>query len=126
EAAATLVHDESARHLAAVLADPEGLGVLERAHLVQAYAQLVGIVAKARPQALRQALEDPHPAVRLAATAALVRVGAAPQADLDAAADAALASPDRDARRIAREELRAELRRSTIGDAAFAAQLGQL
>jgi AAA family ATP:ADP antiporter len=126
DAAATLVHDESARHLAAVLADAEGLGVLERAHLVQAYARLVGVVAKARPQALRQALEDPQPAVRLAAIAALVRVGAMPRADLDAAANAALASPDCDARRLAREELRAELRRPTIGDAAFEAQIGQL
>ncbi len=123
EATATLVHDESARHLAAVLATPAGLGVLERAHLVQAYGRLLGAVAKARPPALRQALEDPHPAVRLAATAALARVGAAARAELDTATAATLASDEPHSRRLAREEIRAELRRPSVGDAAFAAQL---
>ena len=126
ETAATLVHDESARHLAGLLATPPPLSPLDRAYVVQAYARLVGVVAKARPAALRDALADENEAVRLAATAALVRVGALPSADLATAAAAALASADPAARRIAREELRAELRRPAAGGATWDEQLGRL
>ncbi len=62
---------------ARVASASDGLGVLERAHLVQAYGRLLGPVAKGRPPALMRALADPHPAVSLAATAALARVGVA-------------------------------------------------
>ncbi len=123
---ASLVHDESARHLAAMLAQPDGLGVLDRAHLVQAYGHLLGPVAKVRPTALRAAIADAHPAVRLAALAALVRVGAAPSAELEAAMGAALASTDVAARCLAREELRNELRRPTARGATWEAQLDRL
>lgn len=126
DAAATLVHDESARHLAALLEKPDGLGVLDRAHSVQAYARLLGAAAKARPPMLRSALTDPDPAVALAALAALARVGAATTAELDAAVLAALASDDVDARCVAREELRTELRRPSGGGAAWETQLSQL
>ncbi len=126
EAAANLVHDESARHLAATLLKPDGLGVLERAHLVQAYGRLIGVVAKGRPETLRVALDDPHPAVRLAALACFARVGAATTSELDAATSSALASSDPDSRRIAREELREDLRRSTAGGTAWEAQLEHL
>jgi AAA family ATP:ADP antiporter len=126
DAGATLVHDESARHLAGLLATPPPLAPLDRAYVVQAYARLVGAVAKARPAPLRDALADENEAVRLAATAALVRVGAMPSAELASAAAAALASPDRAARRIAREELRAELRRPAAGGAAWDEQLTRL
>lgn len=126
EAAASLVHDESARHLAGVLADPQGLDVLDRAHLVQAYGRLIGPAAKTRPAMLALALADPHPAVRLAATAALARVGAASTAELDAVAAEALASPDPIARRLGREELCAELRRPRLAEAVWDERLEML
>ncbi len=125
--AARLTHDESARHLAALLATPGGLGPLDRGHLVQAYARLLGPRAALRPPALRAALADPHPAVALAARAALARMGAATSAERDAAVRAALASADADARRLAREELRTELRRpAPADDATWDTQLEQL
>ncbi|MCC6763147.1 MAG: cyclic nucleotide-binding domain-containing protein [Deltaproteobacteria bacterium] len=124
-AAASLMPDESVRHLAALLANPGALGPLDRAHLVQAYARLLGPGAKPWPPALRAALADPHPAVALAARAALARAGATTSAELDAAVRGALASADADARRLAREELRTELRHPTAG-AGWDAQLAQL
>lgn len=126
DAAATLVHDESARHLAGVLADPQGLNVLERAQLVQGFGRLIGPAAKGRPATLAVAVADPHPAVRLAATAALARVGAASSTELAAVTAEALASPDRDARRLGREELCAELRRLGAPGPAWEDQLAQL
>ncbi len=126
DSAAALIHDESARHLAALFGSPPALDPLEHAHVVQAYARLLGPVVKSRPAALREALAHTHEAVRLAATAALVRAGALPASELATAAAEALASPDPTARRIAREELRTELRRPSAGGAAWDAQLAQL
>jgi AAA family ATP:ADP antiporter len=125
DSAAALVHDESARLLAALLAAPAGLGALDRAHLVQAYGRLLGAAAAQSP-ALRTALADPHPAVALAAQAALARAGAAANTALDAALSAAFAHPDADVRRIAGEELGIELRRPAADGAAWAVRLEQL
>lgn len=122
-AAASLVHAESAAHLAAVLTAPTGLAVLDRARVVQAYGRLVGPAAKARPAALTEAADDPEEAVRLAATAALARVGVALTATLNDALKAALGSRDAATRRIAIEELRTELRRPVALGAAWEEQL---
>ncbi len=122
----TLVLEEAALHLGALLSAPSALDVLERAQLVRAYGRLRGLAAKARPAPLAAAAEDQSPAVRLAAIAALARAGAVPIAELDAAVSAAIESGDEVARRIAREEIARELRRPASGGARWDSRLGLL
>jgi hypothetical protein len=95
--------------LEAVLADAEGMEERERADLVQAVGRLG--TGEEGLASLQRALEDPLPAVRLAAHAALARRGQPPddRPGLDVALAAALESDDAAERRTAREELRALL-----------------
>ncbi len=101
--------EEAARRIEALVEEPEGLEERERADLVQALGRVgsgdTGI------DTLRRCLDDPLPAVRLAAQAALVRRGRAPEGlpRLDATLETALGSPNPAERRAAREEMRALL-----------------
>jgi len=109
--------EPAARAVEALLADPAGLGDRDRADLVQAYGRLGGADdARRGPEAVTRAMADPSAAVRLAAGFALHRLGypesVAPA--LDPALERALRGTDADARRTAREEIRALL----LGDAA--------
>jgi hypothetical protein len=117
---------EAARALEALLAAPSGGGLSDRdrSDLVQAYGRLCPHARAAGP--LRAALADASPAVRLAALAALDRLGAAPPgSDLETELAAAVAGGDAAARRAAREECRWSLL-AGANEAVFAARLGTL
>ncbi len=104
---------EAAQSIEALLADATALPPIERAHLVEAYARLVPPLRHGTNGAavLTRLLNDPAPAVRLAALVPLHHAGltARPGNDLDAEIAAAFVDGDVAARHIAIEALRAEM-----------------
>jgi CRP/FNR family cyclic AMP-dependent transcriptional regulator len=104
--------EPAARAVEALLSEPERLDARDRADLVQAYGRLGGVDhPKDGPEVLARAMVDPSSAVRLAAAVALHRLGYPPSVApaLDPALERALREEDADARRTAREEIRALL-----------------
>ncbi len=108
----TVANREAAESLTALLNSAVDLDIADRADTIQAIGRLALESGKdgALYEILQRGLEDPAPAVRIAAAAALCRRGQGPEgADLDEILSAAMISDDRVTRRIAREELRALL-----------------
>lgn len=104
---------EAAQSIEALLTDTAALPPIDRAHLVEAYARLVPALRHGTNGAavLTHLLNDPAPAVRLAALVPLRRAGltAHTDKDLDAEIAEAFAAGDAAARHIAMEALRAEM-----------------
>jgi hypothetical protein len=102
---------EAAEALAKLLEAGAALSVRERADVVQAWGRLAPEEAFDASDVLERALRDPAAAVRLAALSALHQRGRAPSQGepLDHALARAVAAGDAEARRTAREELRALL-----------------
>jgi ATP/ADP translocase len=100
----------AAQDLAALLAQPGRTSGLDRANVVQAFGRLGAGGGGTYRALLEREQVDPHPAVRLAATAALARQGGGAQGrELEQELAAAAVGSDSDTRQIAREELRALL-----------------
>jgi len=104
---------EALQHLDAYLASPDLPAGIERAHLLQTYADLALDLGPGSRGArvLMRFLDDPDECVRVAATARLHRGGAlpAPSPDIDTLLATTLLRDDPHVRHIALEELRATL-----------------
>ena len=106
------VPTDNVQGVAALLGDATDLAPIDRARLVRAYITLAGRLAG--EDTLIELSNDPEGAVRLAATTALrMRRGD----DVDPLLAAAITSPDDAEREIARDELRALLLNTNVGDA---------
>jgi AAA family ATP:ADP antiporter len=105
------VHNAAAAaNLVTVLEASDGLEARDRADVVQAYGRLMAGDPAAARDVLEGALGDESAGVRLAAAAALNRTGSEGTVeDLDARLAHSINSSDLVERRIAREELRANL-----------------
>jgi len=125
----TPANHRAARDVAELLARPGTLGDRDRADAVQAYGRLTAHGSGPRDaQVLETALEDPSPAVQLAARAARQRGrgGREGEPELDHALARAVASADPVLRRTAREEYRALLMGASaerVGEPRFMAAL---
>jgi len=110
----------AARHLQGLLARDNGLEPSDRAELIRAYGRLMPAAQDGNGDrsVLTRAREDSAPAVRLAAAAALHRIGEPPPdlPDLAAALRDAACSPDPMLRHIARQEFRSLLVGSPASD----------
>ncbi len=112
---------EAARSIELRLRAPGELSDRDRADLVQAYGRLSD--RSSEDPLLRAALADASPAVRVAALAALARVGGElPEFDLETELARGLESADPVTRRVAREECRWLLLSGPL-DASFDARL---
>jgi hypothetical protein len=104
---------DAARETEGLLVEAEDLDEADRTDLVRIYGRLVGRLAPGTPALapLRQLIDHPSSAVRLAAAAALRRTGAPALevGDLDGMLAQAVAAEHAGLRHVAREELRAFL-----------------
>lgn len=118
---------ELAHELEPLLLEPTALPARQRSHLVEAYARLLPSPRSdaAAARVLAQLLDDPAPAVRLAARAQRFGVGLAGD-DLDAIVAAAFSSEDGAAREVGLDVARTALLTSSANGDAWQARAARV